>query len=134
MSLYGPKFPARPRVDCSKDVRLTKQADRDEADVHKIIAKYEKTGMISALNKAEPFYGDVSGYSGLQDAFIKVQEATDLFMDMSAEIRERFDNDPIKMVEFLENPDNLEEAISLGMVVKRPEPIVAPPAPIETPK
>lgn len=125
---------ARPVVDCSNEVNMTKQASRDEVDVNKIMARFEKTGLMSHVNGDEPFYGDVSEYSGLQDALIKVQEANELFMGYPASIRERFDNDPVKFVEFFEDPANLQEAIELGLAVKRPE--VAPeasPAPVVPP-
>lgn len=128
MSLNGPKFPAKPIVDCSKDKILTVQADRDEADINKIIARFEKAGMISTVNRSEPFYGDVSEYDGLQDAIIKVQNADALFMGMSAQVRERFANDPVQMMEFLADNKNRAEAEGLGMVIKRPEPPVEPPS------
>ena len=35
---------------------------------------------------------------------------------MSADIRERFKNDPAEMISFLEDENNLPEAIKLGMV------------------
>lgn len=128
MSLNGPKFPAKPGVDCSKFPSLTVQADRAEADIDKILARFEKAGMISTLNKSEPFYGDVSEYSGLQDAMIMVQDANELFMGLSAAIRERFENDPVNLIEFLEDEGNRAEAERLGIVVPAPKP--AEPAPI----
>lgn len=116
---------ARPTIDCSHDELLTTQADRNEADINKIIARFEKAGMITTLNKNQPFYGDVSEFDGLQDAIIKVQNANELFMDMSAAIRERFDNDPVKMIEFLQDERNRKEAEELGMIVPRPAPPAA---------
>lgn len=144
MSMYG-AFPvlivngkpvqqkARPVLDCSDDDRLTVQAERDVVDINKIVARLEKGQMSARLNGAEPFYGDVSDLDGLQDALIKVQDANDLFMKMDASIRERFDNDPVKMVEFLADKNNLNEAIELGMAVKPPE-VITPPAPDPEPE
>lgn len=102
-------------------VSLTRQSFRDEADINKIIARFEKTGMTESLNSREPFYGDVSELVDYHACLNIVHEAQGLFNQMSAEIRNRFDNDPRKMIEFLDNPANLEEAISLGMAVRRPE-------------
>lgn len=136
MSMYG-KYPkvngkeqvARPSVDCSGDKVLTVQSDADEANINKIVAKMEKGQMSFRMNAAPPFYGDVSEFDGLADAVEKVLSANDLFMDMSASIRERFDNDPVKMVEFLEDEANRAEAIKLGMVIEEPVAPVAPAAP-----
>lgn len=119
----------RPVVDCSNDLVLTTQSDRKEADINELIKRMEKAGMQTKLNSSEPFYGDVSEFNGLQDAIIKVQEANELFMGMSASVRERFDNDPVKMVEFLADPANRAEAEQLGMVVKQEEPEAAPSSP-----
>lgn len=119
----------RPVVDCFKDKGLTVQADRDEADINKIIARFEKTGSLGRLASREPFYGDVSEFDGLAAAIMKVNEASDMFSQYDAKVRERFDNDPVKFVEFFEDPGNLKEAIDLGLALPRPEaskPIAAP--------
>lgn len=119
-------FP-KPTVDCSGDALMTIQSARDEVDINKIVARIEK-GLVVPIMNGQPFYGDVSEFSGLQDAIIKVQEANQLFMAYPADIRSRFDNDPIKFVEFMEDPDNTDEAIELGLAVKRPEAKPATPA------
>lgn len=117
-----------PVVDCQGvgDRGFTVQAERDESDINKIIARFDKTGMISRLNAREPFYGDVSEFSNLAEAKMKVFEADRLFMNLEAGLRERFDNDPVKFIDFLDNPGNLDEAIKLGIVTKRPEGQEAP--------
>lgn len=108
---------------------LTKQSFAGEVDINKIIAAFERTGMVTHLNSKEPFYGDVSDLVGYQECLDKVNEADALFMGMDARVRERFANDPAKMVEFLADPANLPEAITLGMAVKRP--VVPPGGPID---
>lgn len=118
----------KPRVDFTGDRGFTVQADRDDADISKIIARFEKSGTLARVNSREPFYGDVSDIGGLADAMIKVQKANELFMTYDARIRERFDNDPRKFVEFFEDENNLKEAIELGLAQPRPEPVPAQPA------
>ena len=44
-------------IDCSNVPSLTKQAERDSSDINKIIARFERTGMIENINSREPFYG-----------------------------------------------------------------------------
>lgn len=99
---------------------LTKQAFKDEVDINKIIARFEKTGMIEAINSKQPFYGDVSDIKDYKESLEIVKEAEALFMAMSPEIRERFDHDPQEMIEFLSDNKNKKEAIELGMVLKEP--------------
>ncbi|QCQ84845.1 internal scaffolding protein [Blackfly microvirus SF02] len=109
-------------------ISLTSQAPAEETDINKIMARVLKGQTVLASN-GQPFYGDVSEFGGLQEAIIKVQEADELFIQYPAEMRERFDNDPVKFVEFLENPQNKEEAIKLGLVNAPPVPEPASKAP-----
>lgn len=115
-------------VDCSVEPSRTKQSFRDDVNINKIIARFDRTGMVSHLNSKTPFYGDVSSIVGYQEALNKVKEADELFGRMSAEIRNRFKNDPALMIEFLSDPVNNAEALKLGMIVAPPEPVVAEPA------
>lgn len=109
------------RVQLFCEPGLTKQAFMPECDINNIIKKFEKTGMVNHLNEKQPFYGDVSNIASYADAINIVQEAEDLFMKMSPGIREKFNNDPEKMIAFLNDPKNIDEAIKLGMASKRPE-------------
>lgn len=111
---------------------MTSQSPADEVDINKIVARVQK-GHVVLTSIGTPFYGDVSDLGGLQEAIQKVQEADELFMQYPAHVRERFENDPVNLVEFLADPDNKEEAIELGLVnkplpVPEPAPVVQPAA------
>lgn len=110
-----------------KEPSLTKQSFREQVNINSIIERNRRTGMLDHVNTKEPFYGDVSGIASYQDALNIVNKARELFDGMSATIRERFLNDPARLVSFLEKPENLDEAIRLGIAVKRPEPAVSEP-------
>lgn len=112
-------------TDFTGDKGFTVQADRKDADINEIVRRLEVTGNVARVNSRPPFYGDVSEFDGLGLALMKVKEAQDLFMTYDANVRERFRNDPVQFVEFLENPDNLKEAQDLGIVAK---PVVEPPS------
>lgn len=117
---------AWPTTDCSGDVRLTVQAPRDEVDINKIVKKIEK-GQLVDINAREGVFQDISDFDGLADARIKVQNANEAFMALPADLRSRFDNDPVKLVEFLGDEGNRKEAVELGLVdAGEPEPV--PPA------
>lgn len=115
-------------VDYSKSKSLTVQSPTEEVDINKIMARIQK-GQTVLTSQGQPFYGDVSDFGGLQEAIIKVQDAEDLFMQFPADVRERFENDPVQMLQFLEDPANRKEAEEIGLVNKRPapEPVVPPP-------
>lgn len=110
---------ARPVLVCGES--LTKQAFKDQVNINKIIAKYNKTGMINHLSSRPGFYGDVSHIRSYQESLAVVQEAQELFAGLSAEVRARFGNDPEQMIVFLSDEKNRDEAVKLGLV-KGPEP------------
>lgn len=106
---------------------MTSQAATEETDINRIMARVNK-GLPVLTSSGTPFFGDVSEFGGLQDAIIKVQEAEDLFMQFPAQTRERFENDPVKFVEFMEDPNNFDEAVKLGLA--KPKPVEnTPPVP-----
>lgn len=124
----GQRWVDAPTTDCSKDKILTVQAPASELNINSIVARILKGGTAPVYG-GKPFYGDVSEFDGLQDAYIKIQEAEDLFMQFPAEVREKFDNDPVKFVEFFEDPKNREEAIKLGFI-DRPQATESAPSPV----
>lgn len=112
-------------LDCSNLPSLTRQEFADECDINKLMAQYEKTGILpSFVNQGEPRYLDVSNVPDLMQAHEVLQNATASFMSLPATVRRDFDNDPVKFINFAENPDNLE---------KLREWKLAPPAPVEPP-
>lgn len=116
-------------IDCSKGgPSLTKQQFTNDVDINNIVAKFDKTAMLEHVSKANGFYGDVSEIADYKDALNTVIQAEELFYGMSAKIRDRFANDPAKMIEFLQDKGNLDEAISLGMVNPKAKEPVQPPA------
>lgn len=104
---------------------MTSQSSADAVDVNKLVARIEK-GLPVMTSAGQPFYGDVSDLGGLQEAIIKVQEAEDLFMQYPALVREKFENDPVQLISFLEDEKNYEEALKLGLVSKRPDVVPEP--------
>lgn len=118
---------------------FTQQHFKDECDINNILKRVEATGVLPTNTKA-PVYGDFTVVpKSLLEAFGMIKQANDLFMALPAVARERFNNDPEKMVAFLNDPQNREEAFKLGLV-KAPvvaevpaEPAKAPEAPKEGP-
>jgi len=98
-------------------VYITEQAHKEQCDVNKIITKYDKHGVIQHVSNFEAQYGDVSGveFKKAQDQVIYAQK---LFDQLPSYLRKRFENSPQKLLSFMDNPDNREEAINLGMINK----------------
>lgn len=79
----------------------------DECDINKIMEKYEKTGLVTHVNR---FQGDYSDYldtpEDLHDAMNRVIEAENMFMTLPAKVRARYDNDPAKFLDFVDKADD----------------------------
>jgi phage internal scaffolding protein len=100
-----------------EDATLTQQHFKDECDINNILRQFNVTGLLPE-NALSPRYGDFTGISDYHTALNRVIAAEDEFMALPAQIRARFDNDPAALIEFLENSDNKNEAIELGLVNK----------------
>lgn len=68
---------------------------------------------VDTTEKLRVFSPDLFEKSMLQSA-----EAKNLFMQLPSDVRKRFDNKPAKLLEFISNPDNLEEGIKLGLFTR----------------
>lgn len=97
---------------------MTQQQFQEHVDVNNIVAKYKTTGEWSHLTKKGGVYADVSTMQSIDylTAYNMVEDAHDAFMALPAEIRDRFQNDPAKLLSFLNEPKNKDEAIKLGLI------------------
>jgi phage internal scaffolding protein len=109
-----------------KDESLAQQHMKDECDINVIIERFGVTGELPN-SPVSPRYGDFSEVTDYHSALNQINATMDDFMAMPAKLRVRFDHDPVKLLEFLENDQNRDEAIQLGLIDGKPvaEPIVS---------
>lgn len=98
---------------------MTKQSEKDSADINNIMARYQKTGILPDLIKKEPRYGDFSEVTSYMDAIQIVQLAEEQFSALDAHIRKRFDNDPSKFLDFVHDPKNQDELVKMGLATRK---------------
>lgn len=128
----------RPRVDFSKSCSMTRQEFAAEANVNNLLKRYATTGafydpLTMAKANRKPLFGDFThfaDFTACQNAIIEAQIAFD---SLPVEIREKFNYDPGKLIEWLSDDANREEAIKLGLIEKAagaatPEPAKDAPA------
>lgn len=104
--------------DTGEVLNLTRQEFKDECDMNKIIARYTPELLIESYNAFKGSYGDFSevpDYMGMREQILAMDN---WFLGLPANIRSRFDNDISKLVDFVENPSNFDEAVSLGLLDK----------------
>lgn len=101
-------------VDASHD-GLTRQEFADECDINVLMARYEKTGVITHYSRKEPAYFDASEVPDLATALHMAEEAERAFMQLPASARREFDNDAVKFVEYAQDPANLPRMREWGL-------------------
>lgn len=106
---------------------LTKQEFKKTVDINNIIKRHDKTGLITHVNTMQAQYGDFSDTDDYQTSLDMVIAARDSFMSLPSEVRKKFGNDPANFLEFVTNPENMDEMIEMGLA-NPPEP---PPAPVQ---
>ena len=111
-SAYGPKTP----VTYSSDLpSRAKQSFKKECDINHIMAKYQKTGLVTHLNKNQPEYGFAKEVD-FHEAMTLVTNAERMFSELPSAIRRKFSESPSEFLAFCENPDNRSEMAVLGLL------------------
>lgn len=100
-----------------KDQTKTQQQFKDETNILTIVERFGLTGEMPQVLHL-PQYGDFTGIFDYQSAQNTIRFAQEQFMALPADLRARFHNDPQELLEFVENGDNKDEAIKLGLVEK----------------
>ncbi len=86
----------------------TKQSFADETNIEKIMARADRAGTISHLQKFEGVYGDFSDF----DFFTQTQMLTrgrEIFDELPAELRVEFGQSPSKFFAYVNDPANINE-------------------------
>jgi len=110
-SAYGPK-----RSESFKTLgkSLTKQSFTKECDINNIMKKYQKTGAIDHVNKHEASYGYATSDDFTASMNIVAKGQT-MFEELPSTIREKFEHDPAKFLDFVQDEKNIKEMQELGL-------------------
>lgn len=115
-------------LKCEEET-LAQQQFKDECDINNIMERFGLTGELPA-SPLPPQYGDFSGVLDYHSAMNAVLAAQDAFAELPATMRARFENDPYQLIRFLDDPNNRDEALALGLIDSK-EPRAAMPEPSE---
>lgn len=100
---------------------LAVQSEKDSCDINLIVDKYSRTGLMTNIRTDQPMYGDFTSAVDFHEAFAQIQKAEESFMELPAKVRSWFDNDPGKLIDFLQDEKNRQEAYDLGLVNSPPQ-------------
>lgn len=111
---------------------MTRQSEMDSCDIHNILKQFSQQGFEQLVrdNAARGQYADLTSLPEYQEALNIVLASQAAFAALPSQVRERFQNDPARFVQFLSDPANQDEAIRLGLAqdTRTPEP---PPTKVE---
>lgn len=115
--------PAKPVIDQRNEVSLTQQSDAVDCDINCIVDRAMRTGMVdpSLIRQVGSFTDAVAATlqaETFSDAMRLQAEGVSAFESLPSQIRNRFGNSPSKLLEFLSDPGNREEAEKLGLIEK----------------
>lgn len=103
---------------------LTVQSERDDADINVLVKRFGLLGVMPESPRV-PMYGDFTEINDYRSALEIVRLADSAFMELTPEVRSRFENDPQKLMEFVSDDANIEEARKLGLL-RKDDPVPLP--------
>lgn len=114
-------------------VSLTQQHFKEDSDINVLIERFTHGGNLPQRNAEDYTFGDFSAVD-YQTALDTVMVANEQFGTLPAKVRDRFGNNPAKLLHFLQDENNREEAIGLGLVSRGTVPSLDVTVPSDTKK
>jgi hypothetical protein len=96
------------------ELTLTQQHQAQGCDINHIVQQFGVTGMLPQVS-APPTYGDFTGVFDYQSAQDLIIAANRSFMELPAEARSHFGNNPANFLNFMENDPSPELLAGLGL-------------------
>lgn len=113
------KSDPKPKLNCGEG--KTKQSQKDQCDINKIMSKYNRTGKLPDMIKKNAAYGDFSKPLDYQESLNTVIKAQESFAALPSAVRKKFNNDPQEMLAYVDDPKNIDSLVDMGLAVKKEE-------------
>lgn len=94
---------------------LTVQSQMEDADINVLMKRMRVTGQMP-VNPRLPSYGDFSEITDYRSAIEAVRAADEAFLELPAEVRAKFDNDPQKLLMAVSTTGNEKMLSELGLM------------------
>lgn len=102
---------------------LVEQHHKDSCNVNNVLARYMRVHGRDMMSDFRGFvggqFGDFTQVGSFKEILDQADRAVEAFAMLPAKIRSRFQNDPLAMVEFLQDSKNVDEAIDLGLMERK---------------
>lgn len=100
-----------------------------DTDINNILAKYRKTGVLTAVMDARKRFGDFTQIKDVAEAMNVTAQAKAVFERLPSELRDEFKNSIPGFFDYIQDPKNLDRCIELG-IYDKPAPT---PSPVDPP-
>lgn len=104
-----------------EDDSRTEQCFKDECDINNIV-RQPNLGInpFSTISNRQAQFGDFSDMKDFHSAMNIVTKAQQEFEQMPSVIRRRFHDNPAEFMDFVNDENNIEEGIKLGIYERKP--------------
>lgn len=94
---------------------ITDGSFKAECDINNIVQRCMQTGVVPSVEGG--IYGDFADLpNDLQSSYALIEEAGSRFMQLPSDVRREFNNDPMQLISFLQDPANKQRAGELGLI------------------
>lgn len=84
---------------------LVQQHFAEEQDINTIVRRFGVSGVAPLGVNGPAIYGDFTGITDYESARDTIERANRAFMDLPADVRAKFDNDPAKLISMAQSMD-----------------------------
>ncbi|AXL15419.1 internal scaffolding protein [Microviridae sp.] len=115
------------------------QSARDSTNINTIVAQYHATGIPPAVRQGQGVFGDFSQAPDFHAAYNLVHAAQAAFEELPSRVREAALNNPVQLMEMLDDPNGLVLLRDAGLDIfnvegeQLPEPFPKPEDPAQDP-
>ena len=95
----------------------TKSEFADEANINNIVKRC-MNGAAMPTGSRTPLFGDFSEVADFTSAQTLIAQANAEFEQLPSDVREKFGNNVSDLMDFLDDENNLDEAVELGLATK----------------
>lgn len=120
-----PRANVRPVVDFADDPGKTQQQFKDECDINFIVNRFLRGDDISHYHRAvmdggvEQIVPENFDYTQASEI---INQTNYLFAQLPAQDRDLFQNDPQNFIDYMENPEQIEDSYKRGYRIRKSSP------------
>lgn len=111
----------RQKLEFLEDDGMTEQKHKDDTDINVLLSRFDRRHALEFRSDNVGHFGFADAVT-FQDAMYIVAKGNSMFEEMPSHLRQKFENNPAKFLSFVQNPENAEKMVKLGLA-RTPEDI-----------